>query len=125
MLTEVKNAGQGLQGLLTCGAVQSCISYFLAPMRYFRQNYPLISFKLWVGIPPRLTEYLDKRLIDIAILRPPFPMLNFSSVKLHEDPYVLAIPANLDPFYPRNAISVKETRRPAHGSFSQRPAYRL
>ncbi|MBP2641723.1 MAG: bacterial regulatory helix-turn-helix, lysR family protein [Firmicutes bacterium] len=108
MVAEVRDAGQGLQGLLTCGTVQSCISHLLAPMRYFRQHYPLISFKLWVGIPPRLTEYLDKRMIDFAILRPPFPMLNFSSVKLHEDPYVLAIPANIDPFYPRNAISIKE-----------------
>ncbi|MBP1764866.1 MAG: putative transcriptional regulator, LysR family [Firmicutes bacterium] len=108
LVAEVQDAGQGLQGLLTIGTIQSCVSHLLAPMRYFRRNYPLISFKLWLGIPPRLTDYLEKRVIDFAILRPPFPMQNFSSVKLHEDPYVLAVPANLDPFYPRSAIRIKE-----------------
>jgi len=108
LLVEVQDTGRGLQGTLTIGTVQSCISHLLAPMRYFRQHYPLISFKLWMGIPPRLTEYLDQGLIDFAIIRPPYPVLDYSAIKLHEEPYALAIPPNLDPFYPRDTINIGE-----------------
>lgn len=107
-VAEVKETGEGLRGVLTIGTIHSCIPYLSGVIRSFRETYPLVTFKLWEESPSRLSEHLEKRDVELAILRSPIKMDHFSMLRLPEEPFVLVTPPTWTRFDSQAAIALDE-----------------
>ncbi|WP_042348490.1 LysR family transcriptional regulator [Bacillus massiliigorillae] len=91
-LIEVKEVGEGLKGILALGSVKTCFAYIPGRIRYFRKNFPDVSFRLVEGDTYRLKESLLNREIELAIIRLPIASTELSSIELTPDPFVLVVP---------------------------------
>jgi len=91
-VTEVRETGEGLKGKLSIGCVKSAFSYMPDRMKAFRENYPNVTFELREGDSYLLAEDLKNRDIDLAIVRLPLDMDDFSSYFLPEENYVVVLP---------------------------------
>ncbi|MEH6947726.1 LysR family transcriptional regulator [Bacillus sp. JJ634] len=108
-ITDIKGTGEGLHGVLSIGTYVSCIPHLTGRIHYFRQQYPLVHFKLWEGGPFYLREHLEKRNIEIAILKLPLKMNNISMIRLPGEPFVLVMPGDWDiPISTKTAIRMKD-----------------
>lgn len=92
-ISEIKEVGEGLKGVLSIGADQTCLSYIPDKIKIMRELYPNLSFKIIEGDTFFLTESLLRKEIDIAILQQPIEDENFLSVGLEVEEFVLATPA--------------------------------
>jgi DNA-binding transcriptional LysR family regulator len=97
-ITEVKEAGKGLSGTLSIGIVKSYFSFLPEKIAYFKEKYPLVTFKIAEGDPLRLGEYLHNRDIELAFVRliPGEPMNNYNLIQLATEPFVFVIPKDWD-----------------------------
>jgi DNA-binding transcriptional LysR family regulator len=91
-IIEVKDVGEGLKGTLSIGSVKSCFSYIPARLRFFREKYPMVTFRLKEGDSFRLSQYLKNREIELALVRLPLDINDFSSLPLPTDPFVVVMP---------------------------------
>lgn len=107
-VTEVKETGEGLRGVLSVGTVISCTPYLTSRIRYFREHYPHVQFKLWEGTPTDLSEHLEKRNIELALVRDLVKMDPFSMIRLPAEPFVLVMPATWNPFLLETHVHMKE-----------------
>lgn len=107
-ILEVKEAGEGIRGSLSIGTVVSCVSYLPKKIQYFRENYPMVSFKLWRGDQFELSKQLENRNIELAIVRLPLEMEGLSMISLGMEPFVLVLPKDWQTFHPKEAIRMKE-----------------
>lgn len=89
---EVEEVAKGMKGILSIGTVKSCFSYLPGRLRNFREHYPDVTFRLKEGDTFRMTEYLHNREVELAIVRLPVEMDEFSSIALPAEPYVLVAP---------------------------------
>lgn len=98
-ITEIKETGEGFRGELSIGTFISCMNYLPERIRYFREHYPLVTFQLKEVSPPNLFENLEKRNIELALVRLPLKMDKFNMIQLPAEPFVLVTPAhwNLSP----------------------------
>lgn len=96
MSLEVKEVGEGLKGELSIGSVKTGFSYIPERFRLFREQYPQVSFRLYEGDSFRLADHLRKREIELAIVRLPLDLSDFSSFPLPTDTFVAVIPENWD-----------------------------
>jgi len=104
-VTEVKEVGEGIRGVLSIGSVKTCFSYIPEKIRYFREHYPLVSFRLHEGDSFRLAKNITNWDIELAIIRLPLDLNNFSSLSLPNDRFVLVIPEN---WSSKKTIKMKE-----------------
>ncbi|CEH30891.1 LysR family transcriptional regulator [Aneurinibacillus migulanus] len=104
-VTEVKEVGDGLKGILSIGSVKTCFSYIPERLRFFREHYPMVTFRLHEGDSFRLAQYLKKRNIELAIVRLPLELNDFASLPLPADRFVVVIPEKWDA---RKTIQIKE-----------------
>ncbi|MCY9140414.1 LysR family transcriptional regulator [Peribacillus frigoritolerans] len=93
---EVKEVGDGLIGSLAIGTVKTCFSYIPERLRLFRKEYPLVTFNIKSGDSFLLAQYLRNREIDLALVRLPIDMNDFSFLPLPTDKFVLVIPSEWD-----------------------------
>ncbi|MFJ7953027.1 LysR family transcriptional regulator [Lysinibacillus sp. NPDC096418] len=91
-ITEIKEVGGGLKGVLSIGADQTCLSYLPEKISIMREKYPNLCFKIIEGDTLFLTESLLHKEIDIAILQQPIEDENFLSLGLATEEFVLATP---------------------------------
>lgn len=89
---EVEETGKGLRGDLSIGCVQSSFAYMPERISHFRKQYPLVTFQLRSGDSFRLAEYLRTREIELAIVRLPLEMDEFSSLPLPNETYIAVVP---------------------------------
>lgn len=93
-LSEVKETGEGIRGSLSIG-VSALSAYFLPEqIRLFQQQYPLITYKVWKGDTQLLNQWLERRTIEVAIVRLPHSLTNCSTIPLEEESFVLIVPAS-------------------------------
>ncbi|MGE7093979.1 LysR family transcriptional regulator [Lysinibacillus sp. NPDC048646] len=92
-ITEIKEVGEGLKGVLSIGADQTCLSYLPEKITIMRERYPDLCFKIIEGDTLFLTESLLSKEIDVAILQQPIEDDNFFSLGLDVDEFVLATPS--------------------------------
>lgn len=96
-IEEIKELEQGVGGILSIGAVFSCISLLPQPIVQFRSQYPQVTFKILEGDHYYLGEQLEKRAIDVVFARLPFEALTdpkqLAVMPLPSDPFVVVIPA--------------------------------
>lgn len=96
-LTYVKEVGEGVQGVLSIGAVVSCISLLPQAIQRFSRLYPQVTYKIREGDHFLLGEQLEKREIELVVTRLPFESefqsQHYSVLPLPSDPFVAVIPS--------------------------------
>lgn len=111
-LTEVKEIHAGVRGVLSLGAVVSCISLLPQRIHIFRQQYPEVTFKIQEGDHSLLADQLDKRHIELAVTRLPFESSfgpeHYVVQPLPSDPFVAVIPSSWAGVASHSEISVRE-----------------
>jgi DNA-binding transcriptional LysR family regulator len=91
-MTEVKETGDGIKGVLSIGASKSCFAYLPDRIRIFREKYPLVTFQLREGDTYYIGELLKNREIELAVTRLPLEMDDISMIRFPVEPYILVIP---------------------------------
>ncbi|WP_409177624.1 LysR family transcriptional regulator [Brevibacillus fortis] len=106
-LSEVKETGEGIRGTLSIGV--SALSAYRLPeqIRVFQQKYPLITYKIWKGDTQLLNQWLERRTIEVAIVRLPHSLNNCTMIPLEEEDFVLIVPAT-SPYADRKEIEMRE-----------------
>ena len=89
---EVKEVGKGIKGLLSIGVDQTCQNYIMEKIVTMSNQYPDLRFKLNEGDTFSLTESLDQKEIDVAIIQHPIDDERFESLILPAEQYVLVTP---------------------------------
>ncbi|KIL76016.1 LysR family transcriptional regulator [Bacillus badius] len=93
-IVEVKEVGDGLKGVLSIGSVKTCFSYIPERFLHFREKYPRVKFRLKEGDSSLLANYVKQREVELAIVRLPLEMEEFSYLPLPTDPFVAVMPEN-------------------------------
>lgn len=111
-LTEVKEIHAGIRGMLSIGAVVSCISLLPQRIHIFRQQYPEVTFKIREGDHSLLADQLDKRNIELAVTRLPFESSfgpeRYAVQPLPSDPFVAVLPSSWESVSSHSEISMRE-----------------
>jgi len=89
---EITEISSGLTGTLSLGAVTTSGATLLPNLVHkFHSLYPNVTFQLWEGDGYRILELLDKRVIEIGIIRAPFDSDSYESITLPDEPFVIAM----------------------------------
>lgn len=96
-INELKEFDIGHRGVLSIGAVTSSwVTLLPGLIRDFRERYPRVQFKLREGETRRITELLDKGIVDIGMVRLPIDTDIYESIKLPNEPLVAAFMTGQD-----------------------------
>lgn len=96
-IKEMKEIDAGFQGTLSIGTVTSSGATILpGAARAFRTLFPGVRFQLWEGETNRITDLLNRGIIEIGMVRLPFDAEAYASIKLPNEPLVAAINQNYD-----------------------------
>ncbi len=93
-ISEIKEVGEGLKGVLSIGSDQTCLSYLPEKIKLMRERYPNLCFKIIEGDTFFLTKSLLNKEIDLAILQQPIEDKKFFSIGLEFEEFVLATPTH-------------------------------
>ena len=97
-MQEVRSSEQGSEGSLSLGTVASASSVLLPKLiAAFKDQYPKTQFQLWIGETSRITELLEKGIIEVGVVRPPFDDEYFESCSLPQEKLVVAYDAERFP----------------------------
>lgn len=107
-IMEVKEVGQGVKGTLSIGCVKSCFSHMPRRIKAFREMYPGITFELREGDSYLLSEQLKNRDIDLAIVRMPLDIKDFSVQILPNENYLAVIPETWNTHTSRTTITLDD-----------------
>ncbi|USG64499.1 LysR family transcriptional regulator [Brevibacillus ruminantium] len=106
-LAEVKETGEGVRGVLSIG-VSALSSYGLPDqIRQFQARYPLITYKVWKGDTQLLSQWLEQRTIEVAIVRLPHSLAHCTTIPLVEESFVLIVPAS-SPLFGQSQIQMRD-----------------
>ncbi len=133
-LQEVRSVGQGISGTLYMGAV-STANYMLLPnlIKEFNKLYPQVRFQLVTEATTRITELLEKGVLELGIVRMPFNSNFFDSYNLPEEKLVAILNNESHPLPQEKKHSVRqrtgnlpftaasEIRKPGYQRFPQAP----
>ncbi|MCZ8512136.1 LysR family transcriptional regulator [Paenibacillus filicis] len=110
-ITEVKETGAGIQGVLSIGAVVSCISLMPEQIQQFREQYPQVIFKIREGDHSLLDVLLRRRNLELVVARLPFEGsadTQYSVLRLPSDPFVAVIPGSWRTGPGQETLSIRE-----------------
>ncbi|MBW7477213.1 LysR family transcriptional regulator [Paenibacillus oenotherae] len=111
-ITEVKEQDEGIQGVLSIGAVVSCISLLPQRIKIFREQYPRVTFKVQEGDHFLLGEQLEQRTIELIVTRLPFEasseLQRYSVLQLPSDPFVAILPSQWSPPMSQLTLTMRE-----------------
>ncbi|GIO15011.1 HTH-type transcriptional regulator BsdA [Cohnella xylanilytica] len=112
---EVRELDEGVRGVLSIGAVVSCVSLLPGPIRRFREQHPQVTFKIREGDHFLLSEQLDKRTIELAVTRlpfeAPFDPARYEVRPLPSDPFAALLPASWVPASRAREMEMRELAR--------------
>jgi len=96
-MTYVQELGEGVQGVLSIGAVVSCTSLLPPIVRKFTAKYPQVTYKVQEGDHFLLGELLENRDLELIVTRLPFQSdfqsQHYSVLPLPSDPFVALLPS--------------------------------
>lgn len=111
-MKEVKELDEGIQGVLSIGAVVSCISLLPRKIEQFRAKYPKVTFKIREGDHFLLGEQMEKRAIELVVARLPFEAASesqqYSILRLPPDPFVAVLPGQWASASAQPSMSMRE-----------------
>lgn len=94
---ELKELSHGITGTLNIGTIPSLGAEILPiKVKDFRMKYPEVTFQVWEGDPNRIMELLEKRIIELGIVRLPIDKEIFELISLPDEPMVAAMSRNLE-----------------------------
>lgn len=107
-LTEVKETGSGFRGQLAIGTAKTCaMNYLPKRVQQFREEFPLVTFRILDAHPYQVLKFLDERLVELAVVRFASDIhLDYESKTLEVEPYVLFVPKKWN--WHKTSISMKE-----------------
>ncbi|RLQ97381.1 LysR family transcriptional regulator [Falsibacillus albus] len=91
-IMEVRETGEGIRGVLAIGSVKTCFHHIPYRIRNFQEKFPQLSFKLIEGDTFRLQHYLKEKEIEVAVVRLPMKMKEYSHIPLPTDHFVAILP---------------------------------
>ncbi|WP_158734764.1 LysR family transcriptional regulator [Alteribacillus sp. YIM 98480] len=110
-IVEVQETNEGIRGVLAIGSNKSCFSFLPEQMKKLRQQHSKISFLLREGDTFYLEESIRNRDIELAFVRLPVDLEEFSTLRLPSESYVLVLPENWNSFEQEvQKISMKELK---------------
>lgn len=106
---ELEDFRQGLCGTLAIGTVSSSGGILMHEgMQAFRAEFPRVHFEIHDGNTYQLIDMLDRRLIEIAIVRTPFNAARFNCKYRQPEPMIAAMTSELDWAPEKQEIAVEE-----------------
>lgn len=112
MIVEVKELHEGISGMLSIGAVVSCVSLLPPKIKQFREAYPGVTFKITEGDHQLLGERLASRAVELVVARLPFEAPDDASeyeiLPLPSDPFAVVMPENWLPDPAPQSIRLRE-----------------
>jgi len=89
---EMREIDAGTQGKLCIGTVTSSGATLLPQVvKQFRARYPGVTFQLWEGETKRIIELINEGSVEIGMVRYPFDLSVYDSLKLPNEPLVVAV----------------------------------
>ncbi|WP_028559125.1 LysR family transcriptional regulator [Paenibacillus pinihumi] len=114
-IKEVQELDEGVQGVLSIGAVVSCVSLLPPAIEKFRNKYPQVTFKIQEGDHFLLGDQLEKRNIELVVARLPFEAnfetQHYSILPLPSDPFVAIVPSRWEQYAGQASITPGELAR--------------
>jgi len=110
-MRELREMEESVRGVLSIGAVVSCISLLPKPIQLFREKYPQVTYKISEGDHYYLGEQLEKRAVELVVARLPFEAQtkrHYEVLPLPSDPFVTVIPGSWATYADARSISMKE-----------------
>ena len=90
-----RRAARGQFGVLTIGfAASAILSPLRAAIRAFRSTHPGVELRLRELSTEAQSEALERRSIDVAVMREPAPLPGIESETLLREPFLLALPGH-------------------------------
>ncbi|TCL38851.1 DNA-binding transcriptional LysR family regulator [Anaerospora hongkongensis] len=87
---ELQDFDNGIRGVLSIGAVTASGATLLPNLiKTFRSLYPNVTFRIREGETSRITELLDRGIVDLGMVRLPFDTNIYESIKLPNEPLVI------------------------------------
>lgn len=94
---EMQDFDTGIRGTLSIGAVTASGATLLPNLiKVFRSRYPNVTFRIREGETSRITELLDRGIVDLGMVRTPFDTHVYESITLPNEPLVVVF----SPDYP-------------------------
>ena len=110
-MDELKARASGIKGTLSIGATASLGAELLPPgIREFRNCYPDVQFQIWEGDPNHVMELVEKRVVELGIVRLPVDTQLFETLILPEEPIVIVMSKKRDFAKGRAQIEVTELK---------------
>lgn len=92
---QMKAFQDGMVGRITIGAIEAIATKYLPNVfSDFSKQYSNIKFDIWSGSTSDILEQLDKGIIDLAFIRPPFEEQKYDSYLVRKDAWGILIPEN-------------------------------
>lgn len=87
---ELHDFDIGLRGILSIGAVTASGATLLPNLiKKYRSKYPNVTFRIREGETSRITELLDRGIVDLGMVRTPFDTEIYQSITLPNEPLVV------------------------------------
>jgi len=87
---ELLDFDTGIRGILSIGAVTASGATLLPNfIKTFRSLYPNVTFRIREGETSRITELLDRGIVDLGMVRTPFDTNIYESINLPNEPLVI------------------------------------
>lgn len=94
---EMNELMTGVSGSLNLGVILSLgADPLLKKVKDFHLKYPKVKFQVWEGDPIRIMELLEKRIIDLGIVRLPINHDIFDCIHLPDEPLVAVMSKNFE-----------------------------
>jgi len=87
--TEVMDVGSGVHGRLTIGVNTFSVVELPEILRKFQQLYPKVTYKIQQNESAHLCQLVRDRVIELAIIRLPLELDDFSVLHLYSEPFYL------------------------------------
>jgi len=95
---EVKEVGSGVKGRLTIGINTFSDVSLPEILHQFRNHYPKVTFKIQQNESAVLCQLVRDRVIELAIIRLPLELNDFSVVHLYNEPFYFITSNRQKPF---------------------------
>ncbi|WP_410982588.1 LysR family transcriptional regulator [Bacillus cereus] len=85
--SEVKGVGNGITGRLTLGINTLSVVELPQLMQQFHERYPRVTYKIQQNESAQLCQLVRDRVVELAIIRLPLKLDDFSVIHLHTEPF--------------------------------------
>ncbi|WP_158583011.1 LysR family transcriptional regulator [Lysinibacillus yapensis] len=108
---RMKEISEGISGTLNIGMIPSLGAELLPEkIKDFYHRYPKVKFQIWEGDPNRIMELLEKRVIEIGIVRLPIDYELFEAISFPEEPFVAVMSKSMEINQESQSINLVELK---------------